>query len=87
MTCEHINFECYVKVNRLEDTGQFCVDMNVNCLDCGIPFEFLGLQPGLDLQGATCSLDALEAHLAIIPKGLKPNPLHRMAFKVNRFDG
>ena len=51
---------------------------------CGLEFEFLGLEPGLDLQGAKVSIDGLQARLAIIPKGHQPNPLQRMAFGVRK---
>lgn len=87
MTCKHENFEAHVAVNRLEDSGQFMTDIKVNCRDCGLPFEWLGLEPGVDLQGAKCSIDGLEARIAIIPRGQKPNPLQRMAFGVSKFDG
>lgn len=82
--CEHKEFKATVAVNRLEDTGQFCADVTINCADCGKPFQFLGLEPGVDTQGARCSLDGLEARLAIAPEGTKPNPFQRMAHGVNR---
>lgn len=84
--CAHLDFHAQVDINRLEDTGQFMADVRVRCLHCGLPFEFLGLEPGLDLQGAKVSVDGLEARLAIIPKGLRPNPLQRMAFGITKFE-
>ncbi len=85
--CKHENFEAHVEVNRFEDTGMFMTHTTVNCRDCGLPFEWLGLEPGVDLQGAKCSIDGLEARIAIIPQGHKPSPLQRMAFGVTKFDG
>jgi hypothetical protein len=86
-SCKHTAFDGHVVVNNLEDTGQFMVDLTIKCRQCGTPFQFLGLKPGLDLQGATCSVDALEARLAVCPEGQRPNPLDRMAFGVRRADG
>jgi hypothetical protein len=73
--CEHKNFSAAVAVNRLEDTGRFVADIAIRCLDCGIPFQFMGLEPGLRLDGASVSLDGLEAKIGIHPQGLRPTPL------------
>ena len=45
------------------------LDVQVKCTDCGLPFRFIGLPAGLDLNGAAVSADAQEARLAIAPKG------------------
>jgi hypothetical protein len=84
--CAHLDFGARVDVNRLEDSGQFMADVSIHCRRCGLEFEFLGLEPGLDLQGAKVSIDGLQARLAIIPKGSKPNPLQRMAFGIRKFE-
>lgn len=90
--CEHKDFHTAVNIGRLTDgdTGpvrSFMADIRINCKDCGLPFEFMGLQMGMDLQGARMSPDGQEARIAITPSGVKPNPLHRMAFNVSKFDG
>lgn len=87
MTCEHKDFEAKVAVARLEDTGRFMCDVRIHCTECGVPFQFLGLEPGLDLDGARVSVDGLEANIAICPKGLRPSPLQRIAYGVEKFDG
>lgn len=74
MECEHRNFTASVAVARIThgDGGQvyrYQADVRVNCVDCGLPFRFIGLPAGLDLDGAATSVDALEARLAIAPKG------------------
>ncbi len=84
--CEHKDFHASVGVARLQDSGGFMAEIRVHCTECGTPFEFLGLEAGMDLQGARVSLDGLEAHIAIIPKGVKPNPLQRIAYGINRFE-
>ena len=86
-TCKHLNFHASVGVARLEDTGGFMAEIRVECADCKMPFQFLGLEPGLDMQGARVSIDGLEANIAICPQGEKPSPLQRMAFGVRKFDG
>lgn len=62
-------------------------ELKIFCADCGKPFQFLGLDPGLDLQGARVSVDGLEANIAISPEGVKPNPLHRMSYGIRNFNG
>lgn len=86
MTCKHLNFNAQVRVARLEDSGRFNVEIVIACKDCGLPFEFQGLQPGLNLNGATVSIDGLEARLAIIPQGSRPNPLQQMVHGSEAFD-
>lgn len=72
--CKHENFQCYCDVNRLspkegEPPNRFMVDVRVECSDCKLPFRFIGLPAGLDLNGAATSIDACEGRFAIAPKG------------------
>lgn len=85
--CKHMNFSANVAVARLEDSGRFMAHIAVACSECGQPFQFLGLAPGLDLDGATVGIDGLEARIAIAPRGARPSPLQRMAYGIKRFDG
>lgn len=73
--CVHMNFAANVTVNRLEDNGQFNADVTIRCADCSMPFRFLGLPLGMNLQGAAMSPDGLEARLAILPQDRVPSPL------------
>ena len=73
--CAHMNFAANVAVNRLEDIGQFNADVTIKCAECGMPFRFLGLPLGMNLQGACMSIDGLEARLAILPQDRVPSPL------------
>lgn len=84
--CKHENFHAKVDIDRLEDTGQFMAGITVKCTQCNKPFQFLGLEPGVDTGGARVSVDGLEARIAICPEGARPNPLQRMSFNINRFD-
>lgn len=40
--------------------------------------QFMGLQPGLNFDGANVSLDGLEANIGIHPQGQRPNPLQTL---------
>lgn len=78
MTCKHMNFEASVEVARIEDKGRFMAEVRIKCTDCGTPMQFMGLKPGFDLNGATVSLDGLEANIGIHPQGQQPNPLQKL---------
>ncbi|SDD94538.1 hypothetical protein SAMN05216337_1017117 [Bradyrhizobium brasilense] len=54
------------------------LEVTVKCTDCDKPFQFLGLQPGLDFNGARVSVDGLELNVGISPEGVKPSPLQNM---------
>ena len=82
--CVHMNFEVNAIINRLEDTGRFMADIRIKCTDGGKPFQFLGLEPGLKINGATVSIDGLEARMAIAPEGTYQNPLQQMIHGTNR---
>ena len=76
--CKHLNFDARCRVARLEDTGRYMLEVKVSCAECSTPFQFAGLPPGLNFDGATVSLDGLEANLAIYPEGQQPNPLQKL---------
>jgi len=67
-----MNFRADVNVGRLTNEEgkpmQFHADVRIKCTECGEPFRFLGLKSGVDLRGANCSVDGLEARLSIVPK-------------------
>lgn len=76
--CDHRNFNATCKVARMEDSGRFLLEATVRCTDCGKPFQFLGLQPGLDFNGARVSIDGLELNIGICPEGAHPSPMASM---------
>lgn len=88
--CPHMNFSASVAVARIEDKGRFAADIRIQCADCGLPFQFLGLEPGLDSNGARVSIDGLEARMAISPQGQTPSPVDgwqiNIGFKGKRHD-
>jgi hypothetical protein len=76
--CRHMNFSANVAVARLENAGKFNAEIRINCADCGVSMQFLGLVPGCNLNGANVSMDGQEARIAISPSDVTPNPLMRM---------
>lgn len=80
--CKHMNFAAKVNVARLEDSGRFMAEIRIECTECGLPFQFVGLEPGLDLNGARVSIDGLEANMAIAPKGEALSPIDILGFNI-----
>lgn len=78
MTCKHLKFDAVVRVARVEDIGRFIAEIRVKCIECGTPFQFQGIQPGMNYNGPTVSLDGLEANLPVFPDGQQPNPLQNL---------
>ena len=76
--CKHTAFNAEVRVARLEDTGRFVAEIKIVCTECNTPFQFMGLQPGFDADGASVSLDGLEANIGIHPQGTRPNPFQQL---------
>lgn len=79
--CLHMNFEANVEVNRIlkdETSGEverYSADVRIDCADCHLPFRFIGLPVGVDLNGAAVSVSGQEARLTIAPKGEVLTPL------------
>lgn len=65
--CKHGNLNAQVLVDHL-DSGQFQANVCIHCTLCGVPFRFIGLPCGVDLNGATTNPDATEARLSIAPE-------------------
>ncbi len=85
MACDHKHFYAAVDVTRLTDrdgrVSSFNADVKIRCADCGRQFQFLGLPAGVNLAGATASIDGLEARLAICPQGEKPSVLDNIGMQ------
>lgn len=69
MKCDHKNHIAEVDVNHIADINRWQADVRIRCAECGLPFRFIGLPAGLDLNGAAVSVDATEARLSIAPQG------------------
>lgn len=79
--CQHENFDAEVNVARIQKSDadptihRWQADITIKCHECGLPFRFIGLPAGLDMNGAAVSVDGAEARLAIAPKGHVLTPL------------
>ena len=76
MTCEHKNFHCHAAVARISDVEggpitQYCATIEIHCVDCKKPFEFVGLPCGLTPYRPTVGIDGLELRAPIVPQGQK----------------
>jgi hypothetical protein len=73
--CDHKNFLAAVDVCRLTaDTDSnnvvgFAVDVKINCAECGMPFEFIGLPVGISAMNSKpmISMDGKELRAPIKP--------------------
>ena len=82
MSCKHENHRAAVTVWRLSDTGRFTADITIKCSECGLPFRFLGLPAGLNLNGATVSVDGTELRVGIAPLGEDVPPVVASGFSI-----
>lgn len=72
--CKHENFFAKIDVQRLfhdgkEDPSAFVAEIKINCVDCGLQFEFLGVPMGYQPGATRVSPDGLELRAALKPKG------------------
>jgi hypothetical protein len=86
VTCKHTDFSVTANVKRLTNSAQqvdgHLLELQVQCAQCKTQFRFLGLPRGLNLNGATVSLDATELFVAISPDGSRnPSPLQGFALR------
>lgn len=80
--CRHEKFGATVKVNRLEDTGHFMCDVLVGCMDCGVPFSFVGPPMGGLMSGPSVSVDRTELRIPIEPGPTHPGASGEVRFEV-----
>lgn len=78
--CPHMNFNASVNVFRLTDSKDetkvigYTTEIRVNCAECGLPFEFIGVDAGMMPSKPMASVDAQELRAPIRPKGCKILP-------------
>ena len=90
MTCLHEEFRAEVDVHRLTSNEHgpvigYMADVRIQCAQCGLPFEFQGIEPGINPRGATVSLDSQEANLAIAPHGTEPTAFDMIGFSIRKY--
>lgn len=78
--CPHMNFKAQVNVTRMTDNKDettvmgYTAEITINCLECGLPFEFIGVDAGMMPTRPMASPDAQELRAPIRPKGCKIMP-------------
>jgi hypothetical protein len=70
--CAHENFACNVRIGRLSETEggpirAYVAYVTVKCVDCGLPFRWLGLPHGLHYAEPRVSADATELRAPLEP--------------------
>lgn len=70
--CQHEQFECMAKVGRLTDgdngpVAGYTADIRIRCIQCGIPFEFIGVPGGYSPAQPMVNFDATELRAPIKP--------------------
>jgi hypothetical protein len=67
--CEHRNFQSYANIVRIVDndfvTAELRVELRVQCVDCGLPFEFVGPPCGVSDIEPTVSYNRQELRVPI----------------------
>jgi hypothetical protein len=76
--CLHTNFETYAKITRLTDQDDTTIvtgyrgDFTVVCLDCGQPFEFIGVPGGYNPCYPTANVGNTELRCPLRPSTIEP---------------
>lgn len=70
--CLHMNFNANVQVTRLTDVDDgpvktFAADIKVNCADCNMPFQWMGVGRGLSVIQPMMSADGFELRAPLMP--------------------
>lgn len=70
--CQHESFKVRAEVNRLTDTDDgpvtgYAADITVNCADCRMAFQWLGLERGVASHEPRVSFDRFELRAPITP--------------------
>jgi len=79
--CNHLEFDVSVECGRMlgndgkEPPVRFTASISIRCRNCELPFRFIGLPHGVDLNGAAVSVSGETAELTMLPKGEVINAL------------
>jgi hypothetical protein len=71
--CDHKNFKAQVDVTRLtenDDLGKvigYRAEIEIHCMDCFMPFRFVGLPGGYLPDRPTISIEGTRARMPIKP--------------------
>lgn len=76
--CKHEKFHAHASIHRLKDSEQseeitgWHADIKINCDECGMAFEFIGVPAGLNFNCPTVNLDFTELRIPIRPSEKTP---------------
>lgn len=69
--CQHEVFNVQARVGRLTNENHlvtnYTMEVSVKCVNCGLPFNFKGVECGLNSSKPTMSPDGLELRAPIEP--------------------
>ena len=82
--CAHLDFDCFVSVTRYKKTGEFEADLTIQCLECGMPFAFVGVPGGISSLRPTTDITTMELRMPIKPL-MPAGPIHKNIIKA--FEG
>lgn len=70
INCKHnTNHNCFVDINYIQDKEAYMADIKIFCAECGMPFEFVGVEAGMLFTKPMASADAQTLRAPIKPKG------------------
>jgi hypothetical protein len=80
--CQHMNFRVNANIGRLmgsdkgnpEKVNCFLAEIRVHCVECGLPFEWVGFECGLSSESEHVDTSAQELRAPIKPKGVLAMP-------------
>jgi hypothetical protein len=88
--CAHLNFKAQVAVNRLQVSetdpriGGYSAEIRIQCAECALAFQFVGVPCGLLSNGPATSVDFCELRIPIVPCGETLPEMQRLGFLVKR---
>jgi hypothetical protein len=71
--CEHKNFESSVRIGRLtteeepDVVSKYMADIKIQCADCKLPFEFMGVPNGMSFFQPMLNIDNTEMRAPLKP--------------------
>ncbi len=91
--CQHKEFFAQFNVARITPDGtldapatHFYADITIKCVECDLPFHFVGVPGGVSPREPRCDLFGLELRAPIMP-GPLPTPLTRSVYELKTEPG
>lgn len=75
--CKHTKFECHASVIRLheEETPEiitgYTSDITITCMECGTPFQFVGVPGGVSPNQPMVNFDSTKLRAPLVPMNMK----------------